>query len=123
MIAAATVALAAIAVCTPGSIAARSVSPLQSLVVSTVTEVTAASAVASMAIVDSELGLIVLQSVAAPDELIADIDELPSGVEAEAEAEALALTSGTLAEALTLGVLTLADTLADTLALTDALTS
>ena len=68
-----------------------------------------------------------LQSVVAPEELMADIeadiDELPSGIEAEAEAETLALTSGVLAEALTLGVLTLAETLAETLALTEALVS
>jgi len=58
-----------------------------------------------------------LQSAAA-DELAADIAELlASGTDAEADAEAEALTSG--AEALTLGVLTLAETLA----LTDALAS
>lgn len=126
--AAATEALALIAACAPGSIAARSVRPLQSLVDSTVTEVTAARAAASMAIVDSVLGLRELQSVPDADELgAADIAELllPSGTEAEAEAEAetLALTSGVLTEALTLGVLTLAETLAETLALTDALAS
>jgi hypothetical protein len=79
--------------------------------------VTAASAAASIAIVESALGLSELQLAAAPDELMDIDDELPSGIDAEAEAEAL--TSGVL----TLGSLTLAETLAETLALTDALTS
>ena len=117
MIAAATAALPAIAACAPVSIAARSVRPLQSDVDSTVTVVTAASAAASIAIVESALGLSELQLAAAPDELMDIDDELPSGIDAEAEAEAL--TSGVL----TLGSLTLAETLAETLALTDALTS
>jgi hypothetical protein len=81
--------------------------------------VTAASAAASIAIVESALGLSELQLAAAPDELMDIDDELPSGIDAEAEAEAEALTSGVL----TLGSLTLAETLAETLALTDALTS
>jgi hypothetical protein len=117
VIAAATAALPAIAACAPVSIAARSVRPLQSDVDSTVTVVTAASAAASIAIVESALGLSELQLAAAPDELMDIDDELPSGIDAEAEAEAL--TSGVL----TLGSLTLAETLAETLALTDALTS
>ena len=102
MIAAATEALAEIAACAPGSIAARSVRPLQSDVDSTVTVVTAASAVASIAIVDSVLGLSELQLVVAPDELMFDIDELLSGIDADADADAEALTSGVL----TLGSLT-----------------
>jgi len=65
------------------------------------------------------LGLSELQLVVAPDELMFDIDELLSGIDADADADAEALTSGVL----TLGSLTLAETLAETLALTDALAS
>lgn len=91
--------LALTAAAAAGSIAARSVRPLQSVVETTVTDVTAANAAASMAMVDSVLGLRLLQSVPLPDALVA---ELSVPVEAEADVEALALTSGALAEALAL---------------------